>query len=430
MKHEIASFLRRCQEMRDEAEPFRSQIKTLLEIYEKDPILSLAKARQIAEQLLIAIGGSQKRDKSTLDRKIDEYCSRAIIPSEIASYFHVVRVLGNRQHAGTLSIRLNESDICNLANSLVRILEWYMCENPRGTMLESLWDQHGNKVTCRAISFIPFMLCCESNQSCDLAQLDVNGSVIDKVELRCFDDGFAVCVVERTVDCASVIDFLLDRRQFHLSVLNPVGSITTELLLRQDRSHRHPLIRELPNCLSYVMSVHHVNLNQCPLSDWDCLVMAEPSIVGITDDPHADIGSEIVERAFALYSNSVSSTTEDIVRLSYQGQRLFISWANIVVAEHMTFVGGLELLRELQVQLQKLWYKLTVYNEALMQSGKRIGRETVGSELDRLRDELMRCLSTEPTRPSHFNSLKRALARTSQIESIFDELESRCKSIL
>ncbi len=106
------------------------------------------------------------------------------------------------------------------------------------------------KLSIRAFRLIPFFIgCSQVEPTC--TYFDFPSLHLPDGHLICFDDGFAVYVLEDAVFVRTVPEFLLHRRKSHLALLSQNSPQLQTLLEHQVRYLDHPLLFKLPESLSY-----------------------------------------------------------------------------------------------------------------------------------------------------------------------------------
>ena len=111
---------------------------------------SLMIARRIADRITVRVlddmGGKEDRDKakSLFDERIkylesQPVLSRGLVPQEILTLLHMVRVIGNKAAHDVLKIRPGASDVDLVLRSVLRIVEWYFAEFARGPKVDPLF---------------------------------------------------------------------------------------------------------------------------------------------------------------------------------------------------------------------------------------------------------------------------------------------------
>lgn len=87
--------------------------------------------------------GARTKDISLINR-IDNLMNKGILPAEIASYFHTIRVFANKARHGAEKIGFNMRDIENILGILLRIYEWFYCEYEKGPNYSSIYREIPN----------------------------------------------------------------------------------------------------------------------------------------------------------------------------------------------------------------------------------------------------------------------------------------------
>ncbi len=111
---------------------------------------SLMIARRIADRITVRLledmGGKEDRDKakSLFDERIrylesQPVLSRGLVPQEILTLLHMVRVIGNKAAHDVLKIKPGASDVDLVLRSVLRVVEWYFSEFARGPKVDPLF---------------------------------------------------------------------------------------------------------------------------------------------------------------------------------------------------------------------------------------------------------------------------------------------------
>src|SRR5207244_1788890 len=67
--------------------------------------------------------------------------SRGLVPMEVLSFLHMVRVMGNKAIHGSMRILASANDVLLVLQSLLRVVEWYFGEFDRGPKLDPLFRE-------------------------------------------------------------------------------------------------------------------------------------------------------------------------------------------------------------------------------------------------------------------------------------------------
>lgn len=77
----------------------------------------------------------------TLDSQINELAQKGIIPAEIASDLHWLRVRSNKARHNIEKATLTEDDAETAISRVLRVMEWFYCESNFGGKLETIYEQ-------------------------------------------------------------------------------------------------------------------------------------------------------------------------------------------------------------------------------------------------------------------------------------------------
>lgn len=241
-------------------------------------------------------------------------------------------------------------------------------------------------------------------------------------------DGFAVAVLQQNIKAQDCCDFLIQRRNQHLHLISPESEVSKALLSLQKRPDSDALLDELPCALEYVMSIHAlVNLAGKHRTE-ELHLLAEPSLLGITDEkehlmPSAlPTQSELNERIARSEINKVDGPS----------CRYWCTWANVVVEQFNNEYTDLNNLLSIEVQLQRLWYKLFLCTNRLE---RLVGDDALDKQrlhsikrgVLKLKAEFTTFNRIDPMAATHTNELKKALIRTSRIEQVYIEFCEQAK---
>jgi hypothetical protein len=106
---------------------------------------ALVLARSVAETLVKQmLAEMQIKPTAMLDaclRELErpEVLSRGLVPPEIISILHLVRVMGNKASHASLRIQVSETDVLLVLRPLLRVVEWYFAEFDHGPKLAPLF---------------------------------------------------------------------------------------------------------------------------------------------------------------------------------------------------------------------------------------------------------------------------------------------------
>jgi hypothetical protein len=126
----------------------RDRLRHCLRVADR-PQDALALARCLAESLAKRMAeGIGLRPPAMLDGCLHELerpevMSRGLVPSEIITILHMVRVLGNKAAHDSMRIDPTGADVSLVLQSLLRAVEWYFTAFERGPRLERLFAPPG-----------------------------------------------------------------------------------------------------------------------------------------------------------------------------------------------------------------------------------------------------------------------------------------------
>ncbi|MCX7974048.1 MAG: hypothetical protein N3B16_06040, partial [Candidatus Aminicenantes bacterium] len=100
-------------------------------------------AGAIEERLINEIEAtiSIKKESGVLYHKIENLQKEAIIPAEIASYLHTIRIFANKARHGGEKIIFTRRDIYNILGILLRVIEWFYCEFDKGPRYSTIYTE-------------------------------------------------------------------------------------------------------------------------------------------------------------------------------------------------------------------------------------------------------------------------------------------------
>lgn len=269
-------------------------------------------------------------------------------------------------------------------------------------------------------SFIPFY---HGKQSSSQALKEEN-ALQDGRRLRMFlfNDGYGVGVVRGQYCCLSVADFLMQRRTSHLAFLqldslSPAGSNFN--------------IRDIPvvapSSVPYVMSVHYFCDPCGSVSELQRICMAEPSILGITDDPDTGPPQHRTIDAFESIDRQIDYK-DAVDKLVFGRVTYYASWANVLAVITKPQIEQVLILEKLEIELQHLWYKIHHFLESLGGAHCTITRlgsrnmEKYQRYFDEIRTHYHAFRMIRPTAATDVVALRTCLAKTSKIDALFGEL--------
>jgi hypothetical protein len=140
MSDELRLLQQRIERLESSVGEIRDRLTHCLQVasYPSDAI---ALARGVAESLVkrilenIGIKPPAMLDACLRELEKPEVMSRGLVPSEIITLLHMVRVMGNKATHDVMRIRSTESDVYLVLQSLLRVIEWYFSEFERGPKL-------------------------------------------------------------------------------------------------------------------------------------------------------------------------------------------------------------------------------------------------------------------------------------------------------
>lgn len=94
----------------------------------------------MAKRLLEAIGIKPPAMLDACLRELEEpeVMSRGLVPSEIITILHMVRVMGNKATHGSMRIEATKADVYLVLQAVLRVVEWYFSAFERGPKLDSV----------------------------------------------------------------------------------------------------------------------------------------------------------------------------------------------------------------------------------------------------------------------------------------------------
>jgi len=279
------------------------------------------------------------------------------------------------------------------------------------------------KVSITAHSFVPFFVGGIPSNAKPDPHFKVLACREGQVDLYFFPSGFAVAYLKEQFACEDVVSFLHMRRKHHLSILDensPLTQLLKGFQVRDVTSCFH-----IPDRLSYVMSCHQLDNHDGSLTPTQLALLAEPSILGITDDPFSPPEEMPISDLEQVVRNYSSKWERDVKVVRFEHSNYFISWANVVLESLAKNTQDLFPLIFLQIRLQYLWYRLHFFTEALEELTERhegfLSQKTLieaqGKELMR---EYRSFKRIRPTAGTNFIRLKSLLIETSQVDNLYE----------
>jgi hypothetical protein len=277
--------------------------------------------------------------------------------------------------------------------------------------------------TCR---LVPYYL---GDHGCTAEAEFIGFPVIEREGLRILlmEDGFAVALVEEAVQYHDVIDLLVQRRTRHLEILGPESPVRDVLHSLRNQQVSPGLIGSSRAELPYVMSMHWIDREQAPVSDIELRCFADPSILGISDDPLDEVSTRRVEKARAALANCTRASGS-MDEICHGDDCYLVSWANVILATRGGGETEYRQLVEMEVRLQYLWHRIHLYSASIESLPDRIG----SFELSQVKMEMLKTklqygafCRTDPTGATHLNELRASLIRTSKLRELYEEFSSR-----
>ncbi len=230
-----------------------------------------------------------------------------------------------------------------------------------------------------------------------------------------FDDGFGVLISTEIFSVQNIPDFLHKRRKRHIEIIQGITPHTEFL-----RSLRRPVnLQKDHNAIfgiSYVMSIHNVISNESHFSEQELRCMAEPSLLGIGDDP-----SEPPVNVCATDGELPDSSHADIAIINAPNLRCYITWANVMLQLVGQEIGAADFVHKFEILLQKLWYKLHFLDTLASLNGSQLFAD---KHIKRLRtsanQEFFTLTKPDPRGGTHLNDARHALLRTSRLAELHE----------
>ncbi|HEC65565.1 MAG TPA: XRE family transcriptional regulator [bacterium] len=349
-------------------------------------------------------------------------------PTQITTLRMVVDAIGNVDIKELLIIdekaEMSGSEVNNQDGNLTHT------KLNKGVENKTSHIQFGRKVAeINAIRFIPFYL--GELQPDELrSYLEFQACYIDDFKIIYFEDGFVVAVVSECRQYTDVLDFLWQRRKFHLDLLKKESPLLKMLLKKQELKPSNPLILSLPNSFFYVMSIHYVKNSNNLFSHQNLVLMTEPSILGITDNPKEKIVKNTLDTTFI---NNTDFSNVDIFETKANNANYYIGWANVIVENLKNSTKHLDLIVSFEIRLQKLWYKLYTFLKILdkiisdMDCFDKDILRKIKIEAIKTKIEFANFISIEATGSTHMNEIHKQLTKTSKLVELYENVESKYK---
>lgn len=240
-----------------------------------------------------------------------------------------------------------------------------------------------------------------------------------EIVIHRFDGNFVVIELIDILEFTNAIKMLAARRERHLSILNKKLDF-----LNFGENDYDQILSGGSRKAEYVMSVHQ-------LLDWDkhdeasIYAICEPSLVGITDDPD-DLESE--NHHVDEWYFDINELSCDIDRVKFKNSCYYAGWSNVLLLDKNVVSSNFVELRNLEVQLQKLWFQIYIYDNAIDRALKQLNlslRTRLIEYIYRLILDVYNFSRINSVGSWHINQLKRALVRTSQILELCEGLKTK-----
>lgn len=239
------------------------------------------------------------------------------------------------------------------------------------------------------------------------------------------DDSFGVAVVEEEVCFQDPIDFLMRRRARHLDLLEADCPLATALVSDQTHGEARGLVDILPTRFPYVMSLHWVDRTRTAISDVELRCLADPSTLGISDDPLDTVNETRVDNARrALGQCTPSSGAVDVIR--HGEDAYMVSWANVILVTESGGETEYAQLVGIEARLQHLWYRLHLYAKGIEGLVDRLDVVDLGlvrKEILRTKLQFAQFCKLDATGSTHLNDLRESLIRTSKLRELYEEFD-------
>lgn len=240
-------------------------------------------------------------------------------------------------------------------------------------------ESQASMFTTRITRLIPICLSdskgIRTTLSNNLQRLQISG----RLELRTDMSDYAVAILRERATYPTVLDCLRARRYIHLKILQ----CRRQILKGLNIPNKSPGIE-------YVMSIQHIEEGDVRT----LATLTNPCLVGITDDPSIEVpSSDEVDKHWT----AISDITTDVEMVPVRSQaKVYCSWANVVLVGRDSALW--EHLEDLEVQLQRIWYRL--YFQL---------------DLEQAKAELVDFQRISSTGTSSSHALREALVRTSKV---------------
>ena len=144
MREELDALKRRVERLEAGVGEIRDRLAACLQVAGRpQDSLSLARgiAESLAKQVLERLGLKPAAMLDACLRLLEQpdVMSRGLVPAEVISLLHMVRVLGNKAAHDALRIEATADDVDLVVRSVLRVVEWYFAEFERGPRLNPLF---------------------------------------------------------------------------------------------------------------------------------------------------------------------------------------------------------------------------------------------------------------------------------------------------
>lgn len=370
------------------------------------------------------------------------FCQRPFMPQSDEELIQLQKVLSFRKELEQLGLiweysdeqefeRLLRQHLISAANEIIekaRIVD----RKPSSDGQESLINFKVREIEVRAVRFIPFYIGQPDIPRESSQYLGFSALIKHPLQILYFDDGFVVSILDEIVRCESVVDYLSKRRKAHLEILRSDSIVCRTLRECQTNQPEGSLMNNSPDLLCYVMSVYHVDNSEDVLTENNLKLMAEPSIIGITDDPNDLVADR--ELSSITFDPSLLERKE-IFQVDAPNAKYYVTWSNVLVETKDQSEDAIINLIRIEVQLQKLWYKLFVFCECLDRIEGQLEKLTmhdftqIKREVLRAKLEYSKFVQIDATGCDHLNRLRDKLIITSKITEVYNNFKAKATLI-
>lgn len=144
MTDEFGLLRQRVDRLEDGVGAIRETLRHCLLVADQ-PENALTLARRIIDGLTARVIESLgEKERNTLDANIrvlesDAVLSRGLVPGEIITLLHMIRVIGNKAAHDRMNIAAGPADVDLVLRSVLRVVEWFFAEFKRGPRLDPLF---------------------------------------------------------------------------------------------------------------------------------------------------------------------------------------------------------------------------------------------------------------------------------------------------